>query len=291
MTLLAAALAYAQKFSIHVFPLAPHSKVPHGRLAPTGFKSATVDLARIKRWWSESPESGVGIACALSGFVVIDVDPRNGGDDTLGALERDLGPLPRTWTSLTGGGGQQFFFRDTVGDYAATLGEGIDLKFNGYVVAPPSTHPNGATYRWDAGGHPSDTEVAALPGPWLDRATKRAQSTPGLDTSGEDAAKSFLGAAFAHLGWLGDSLPEGKRMVRCPWQSEHTDGRGDGKDSSTVIFPRALGRTMGGFRCAHSHCAARTWKDVMAALPHDAQSAGHRLAQTLGRPSIWEEAC
>lgn len=87
-----------------------------------------------------------------------------------------------------------------------------------------------------------------------------------LPSSGIDAADSWLGHAFAADGMLGDLLHEGRRAVRCPWLHEHSDGRGDGRDSSTVIFPRAAGHTLGGFRCAHSHCEGRTWEHVLEVL-------------------------
>jgi hypothetical protein len=81
-----------------------------------------------------------------------------------------------------------------------------------------------------------------------------------------DAAASWLGHAFAFEGWLGDLLADGRRAVRCPWSHLHSDGRGLGGDSSSVIFPRASGRTLGGFRCSHEHCAARTWRDAIESV-------------------------
>lgn len=285
-SLLPSALAYADKFSIHVFPLGPRSKVPLGRLAPNGFLSATVDPKLITDWWSKSPQANIGIACGPSGFVVIDVDPRNGGDDTLVTLIKELGPLPSTWTALTPGGGQHQYFRDQVGEYAGSLGPGVDVKFNGYVVAPPSTHPDGGEYRWDLGHHPSESPIATLPVAWLDRMTSR-RLAPSLPSTGEDARFSFLGAAFEHLGWLGNLIADGKRLARCPWLAEHTDQRGDGNDSSTVLFPRAVGRTLGGFRCAHSHCAHRTYRDVLHALPSSAKTHAQQATASYAARSIW----
>ncbi|WP_331755969.1 bifunctional DNA primase/polymerase [Streptomyces sp. NBC_01643] len=39
-----------------------------------GFRSATLDQARIVQWWGNSPEYGVGVACGPAGLVVIDID-------------------------------------------------------------------------------------------------------------------------------------------------------------------------------------------------------------------------
>jgi hypothetical protein len=289
MTFLSSALAYASKFSIHVFPLGQRAKVPLGRLAPNGFLSATVDAGIIRNWWTKAPDANIGIACAPSGLVVIDVDPRNGGDETFGKLQNELGPVPQTWTVLTPGVGQHYYYRDQVGEYAGTLGPGVDIKYQGYVVAPPSyivTRDYSGEYRWDVGSHPSESQVAELPNAWLARMTSR-RVAPSLPSSGEDARASFLGAAFEHMGWLGPLIADGKRMVRCPWLEEHTDKRGDSRDSSTVIFPRAVGRTMGGFRCAHAHCANRTYKDVLRFFPSNVHYAAKRVTQELQPRSIW----
>ncbi|MGF1430171.1 bifunctional DNA primase/polymerase [Kitasatospora sp. LaBMicrA B282] len=39
-----------------------------------GFHAATLDPARIERWWGEHPEHGVGVSCGPAGLVVIDID-------------------------------------------------------------------------------------------------------------------------------------------------------------------------------------------------------------------------
>jgi putative DNA primase/helicase len=48
---------------------------------------------------------------AESGVVVLDVDPRHGGERTLCALEQRYEPLPPTWRFLSGGGGDHVLFR------------------------------------------------------------------------------------------------------------------------------------------------------------------------------------
>lgn len=264
------ALAYAERFDFAVFPIEPGTKIPRVRFVRHGHLDATRDPEQIERWWSVEPDCGIGIAAKASGLVILDVDSYK-EDCEFSDLEPELGPLPQTPRALTPQGGTHFYFRDEVGDgYAGTAGRGIDVKHEGYVLAPPSVHPNGGLYRWDLGAHIVDTPIASLPDTWLRHITAptRASRTKGtvLPSSGLDAADSYLGHAFAAEGWIGDPHPDGKRNVRCPWLDEHSDGRGDGRDSSTVIFPRASGHTLGGFRCVHGHCAARTWRDVLGML-------------------------
>jgi hypothetical protein len=153
------ALAYARA-GLPVLPLKPRTKVPataHGK------DDATCDLDAIRSWWRRLPDANVG-ARPPEGFVVIDVDPRNGGDRTLDELQRRHGPLPRTWAAVTGSDGYHIWLR-CPGPYRASLGEGIDVKHHtGYLVMPPSTHPCGGRYEWAADA--CDTPIAWAP-PWL----------------------------------------------------------------------------------------------------------------------------
>lgn len=132
-----------------VLPLA--GKVPR---TAAGFKDATLDPARIKGWWARWPSANIGIALPVT-VLVIDVDPRNGGDQGMARLEARHGPLPATATVVSGrgdGGRHHYFARPNGPLTGRGLPEGIDLKVGGrgYVVAPPSLHPaTGRPYRWE----------------------------------------------------------------------------------------------------------------------------------------------
>lgn len=129
----------------------------------SGVKDATRDEATIRRWWQMWPDANVAVACGeLSGIFVIDIDPRHGGYGSLDEWEtvREDGPLPRTLTSQTGGGGMHKFF--LMPPDVAVPGRnpwiaGVDIKSNGgYVLAPPSTHLSGVGYDWVYGGNPAE---------------------------------------------------------------------------------------------------------------------------------------
>jgi hypothetical protein len=61
-------------------------------------KDATFDPKQIKAWWEKWPQANIGVATgAKSGIVVIDVDPRNGGGETLEKLQGDLGQRRNEW--------------------------------------------------------------------------------------------------------------------------------------------------------------------------------------------------
>jgi P4 family phage/plasmid primase-like protien len=52
-----------------------------------------------------------------------------------------------------------------------SIGPGVDVQSNAFVVAPPSTHLNGKTYSWKDGG-PDITKLAELPKKWVKALTK-----------------------------------------------------------------------------------------------------------------------
>jgi putative DNA primase/helicase len=145
-------------------------KHPHGRLAPKGCHSAVTDPAIIRRWFAGAPYN-LGLATgAPSGIVVIDIDPRHGGDESLAELEQRYGPIPPTWRFWTGGGGQHLLFSHPGGHVplsAGAVGAGIDVRGDGgYIAAPPSRHASGRRYAIDVDRHPDDVPLAAMP-PWL----------------------------------------------------------------------------------------------------------------------------
>jgi hypothetical protein len=181
---------------------------------------------------------------------------------------------------LTPGGGQHFYFEHPGAMRTlSTLGSGIDVKSDGgYVVAPPSLHPNGGRYVWDVGALPSETRVSAPP-TWLLQLLTTPGAPGGYVLAPDGSAReTFLGVAFATMGWLGQELDGGKVAARCPWSEMHSDGRGAGQDSSTVIFPGSALSKLGGFKCSHAHCANRHVEDVLGALPPAAMDAAARAA-------------
>lgn len=117
-----------------------------------GFHSATTDLALIREWWAEQPDANIGAPCALNGWAALDIDPRNGGDQSLAVLEQRVGCLPGTVMQLTGGGGLHIVYRTPGVSLPGTLGPGLDVKHNGYILLAPSVHNSGGRYRWSGNG-------------------------------------------------------------------------------------------------------------------------------------------
>ena len=138
------ALSYA-KAGFPVFPLGVGAKEPAISLRDggRGMLDATTDLNQVQAWWGTNPDWNIGIR-PPEGVIVLDVDPRNGGD------VESLGEIPPTLCTHTGTGGWHLYYR-YVGKHRGKMHRhpGIDIKgHTGYVVAPPSIHPNGNRYEW-----------------------------------------------------------------------------------------------------------------------------------------------
>jgi hypothetical protein len=163
----AAALAYlARDWSI--IPIEPRGKRP---VVPwLEYQRRRAAPAEVEGWFERWPDANVGIVTgALSGLVVLDVDVRHGGDDSLAGLERTQGRLAPTVEARTGGGGRHLYFAHPGGTVPnrVALVPGIDLRGDGgCVVAPPSLHASGRRYAWVKGRAPGETALAALP-PWI----------------------------------------------------------------------------------------------------------------------------
>lgn len=160
-TILRAAHAYARK-GWPVLPIVPDDKTP---LTEHGFKDASTDKGQIDTWWTRWPEANVGLDCGRAGVIVIDVDPRNGGEETWKALVGEMGAeIERTLRVLTPGGGSHFYYQvDGQQVRNGNLGKGVDVRgAGGYVLLPPSQRPEGR-YVFPKTPKGTRTEIALLP--------------------------------------------------------------------------------------------------------------------------------
>lgn len=206
--MLGAALEYAAH-NWAIFPL--RGKVP-AIAGSRGVLDATTDVARVTAWWA-GRYTGANIGGRVpAAMIVVDIDPRHGGTDSLAALQQRHGPLPSTLTTLSGrgDGGQHLFYRRPSGKLSARrLGPGMDLKTSsGYVVLPPSIHPEtGQPYQRIE--HP----VAAPPA-WLVELLRPERVTPRPART----ARAFTGPSVADqfsadTSWAAILEPHGWRCL------------------------------------------------------------------------------
>ncbi|WP_166136520.1 bifunctional DNA primase/polymerase [Nocardioides ochotonae] len=172
-----------------------------------------------------NPGGNVGVRLPED-VVGIDVDVRNGGDQTVAFKAVALGPLPPTLSSTSREDGSRIaFYRVPAGLEWRDVGDGVETIWWGsrYAVAWPSRHPDtGATYRWygadDAAlpGPPAggwDAVTAALPEPWVEalRKAERAEvAAVDLPTLRPAEVRRRVNGA---LRWLGEAK-HGQRNAR-----------------------------------------------------------------------------
>jgi Bifunctional DNA primase/polymerase, N-terminal len=202
------ALAYALT-GWEIFPL--RGKVPliPKRAGGRGVLDATSDLATIGGWWDRWPGANIG-GRVPQALVVLDVDPRHGGDRNLAELEAAQGVLPATQTSVSGrgDGGRHMWWLHPGGKLTTTrLPDGLDVKTHrGYVVLPPSVHPaSGQPYRW------VDVTPVAMP-TWLidllrpppprPRLTRPARRRAGASIADAFTAATTWGEVLGPHGWV-----------------------------------------------------------------------------------------
>jgi hypothetical protein len=142
-------------------------KHPQSELVPHGHQDSTIDEHVIRDWWATDPNAGIGVSLAESGLLALDIDPQNGGVDTLAQLEAEHGVMHSDCTAITQGGGEhRLFLADEGMTYPGTLGKGLDLKHHGYICVAPTLGASG-DYKWGAGRSPlsktSPAQPSALP--------------------------------------------------------------------------------------------------------------------------------
>ena len=142
-------------------PEGPQCEYPgkHPRWEPGtlehGHLDATTDESVIRQWFDNWPDANVA-ACVLPGEMVLDVDPQNGGFESLRILEAEYGPIPVSVMAQSGSGGRHYYLKLPSGTEVKNdnpgkkLGPGLDVKTNGYVLVPPSRTDKG-DYSWVSG--------------------------------------------------------------------------------------------------------------------------------------------
>ncbi len=220
---LRAALSYAER-GWAVFPV--HAPTPEGRCTcqgrskhckpgkhprpRNGLNAATTDPERIRRWWRQWPDANVGIRTgSRSGVVVLDVDERHGGQESLAGMQARHGALPKTPTARTGNG-QHWYFRcpadAPLRNSAGRIAQGLDLRAeNGCVVAPPSIHATGCVYCWEVS--PDEQPLADLPLWCMHDDTEQTEQTEQTEIQTQTEASGGLLTLEAVVDAIEATLP------------------------------------------------------------------------------------
>ena len=150
-------------------------------------KLATSDLGQLEVWAAQFPGCNWGMATGPgSGVFVLDVDGEPGVAALLNYHQQGQ-ELPNT-LSVTTGRGNHIYFRwpegQPIRNSAGKLAEGLDIRGEGgYVVIPPSVHPNGEPYAY---GDPGERLLDAPE--WLLTLLKEPAQGPALISPQPQAA-------------------------------------------------------------------------------------------------------
>jgi hypothetical protein len=192
---------------VSVFPLMPFDKAPWS--GTNGFHDATIDANQIEEWWERRPKSNIGLPLEANGLSVVDLDGSE-GLETWSTLPAEY-PGPVTCCTQTGSGGAHLIYAITEGRRPrGTTGvfPNVDLRGPGYIVAPPSVHPDGGIYRWVM--PPWRLEPQPAPDWTLEPlAVERPAIAPRYDTS--DGHTRYGRAALIGLATEIAGAPQGQR--------------------------------------------------------------------------------
>lgn len=197
--------------------------IPTGQKFPKGLaewqKKATNDRDQIIHWWG-SGEAGIGWAMGLQpsgvNLVAIDVDVANDKPGKANfeafAAEHDFADALRsTIMSVTGSGGFHFVFQLPEGVTLTNgiLLPGVDIRGEGgFIVIPPSVHPNGKQYRWAReGSAPWSTAPAPCPEAVIVKLSSPHEKDNGDDGSGDGDNPEWVHTRSVSRGTSDETSP------------------------------------------------------------------------------------
>jgi hypothetical protein len=235
-----------------------------------GVKDASREPERIRAWdWAGA---SIGIATgAVSGLVVLDLDPRHGGFESALTLKEKHGPLPDTLIASTGGSGMHLYFRHPGGrvpNSTSKIAPGIDVRGDGgFVVAPPSGHLSGNAYTWRNGpvGEPQP-----LPA-WLEAliAAKPERSAGNLE-------RFQSGSTTASERWLYEALAratEGNRNDTGLWLACQLRDAGIAEPEAAEVLRQYAARCPAGQTPYSEREALATCRSAYATPPREPAAA------------------
>lgn len=206
-SLLTAALEY-QRLGYHPIPCAPREKRP--LVSWKDFQTTMPTTEQLTAWWERTPNANVALVLGRGKFAV-DLD---GGVDAEQLLANEGIVLPVGAPRSKTGGGYHVFLSsyNPVADRVGLLTTNgskpqVDIRGIGIVVAPPSIHPNGATYQWI---EPLVEKPPHAPLALMDLIGRKAEAPA--------SARSERGEKVGDRFWVADALHgvgEGQRDQMC----------------------------------------------------------------------------
>lgn len=209
-----------------VFPV--KGKIP---ATTKGVLDASTEERLAAIWFERHPDRGMAVATGEpSGVWVLDLDGPE-AVQRFGDLQEKHGALIEKGVASKTARGYHLFFRmpaeGEIRNSASKVAEGIDVRgTGGYVVAPPSPHPEGEAYRWVCGRGPDETPLTEAPTWLLDmvRASTNGRHEPAgpiperISEGGRNATLTSLAGSMRRRGASEESILaalEAENATRC----------------------------------------------------------------------------
>lgn len=223
--------------------------------------------------------SGYGVLCR--GFLIIDVDARNGGlasYETLMERVPEVAEAAMIVATGSGGGSRHLYFRAPEPAVAMLQVHpdfpGLDFKTSGYVVGPGSRHASGGSYTIGYGG-PDD--VTSAPAALVDMLRKPDRHRADYDGRTLDVSHADIADMLAPI----DPDCDYDTWIRCGMAVHHATG-GTGFalwDEWSARGAKYDARNMD----SHWHSFGRCANPVtIGTLIHHAEAAGWQMPVSLG---------
>jgi len=138
-------------------------------LGEHGASNPMLDAELVAAQWEDTPDANIGLVAGASRRVIVDLDSLAAKDHLKDICDLDTHTAMMTAPISKTGNGWHVHFDDPSGSYAPSVGTGEDAGIDirggvSYIVAPPSRHKNGTTYKWIQGG---DATLAPPVTTWL----------------------------------------------------------------------------------------------------------------------------
>jgi hypothetical protein len=136
---------------VPVFPCRETGERAKSPYVANGYHQANAHPDLLKHWAAMHPNAIYGLSCAPNGLFVLDAD-RHGNGDGVANVMSVFARHGFDWQSVpvvqTPGDGLHFIFQKPAG-LAKTKGkiaEAVDVRDNGYIIAPGNILPDGRRY-------------------------------------------------------------------------------------------------------------------------------------------------
>jgi hypothetical protein len=226
MTMLDAARRYLAD-GLHVIPA--EGKVP--RVPWKEYQVEPPHADQVDEWFTRWPDANLGFVLGR-GVMVVDLD----GEGAEGLLHNATVTLPKDAPRVRTGNGQHVYLAvdEPVGDRIGLLtapGGGkpqVDIRGVGFVVAPPSTHPEtGRRYEW--------LVPFARPVPKAPDALLRLIKTPRIAETHRDDAPGWVAEALRGVG-------QGLRDATATKLAGYFIGKGLDRETTAAVLAQSFAR-------------------------------------------------